>query len=250
MKHMKNKCIGCERSKRELLKSGIKFNKEHFTPKWLITLSETTNTLVKWAGHEVPAINVTIPLCEECNTAFGNNLEGHVAKIFEQLENGLGITDYQAELLVRWMWKFEGVHWHLRNDTGLYSEKYTLKQRVLQNIDAIRPNITLSVSIIDHIRPEYTDRPMGIDSMTEYSGLFVSGVFSMLAIITSHRKFDKYIPSNFTSYHLAKKLNKKKKTKVFYPKTGFIDDSQAVGVTVSTSKVLEVLHDRQSLESY
>src|SRR5262245_9695115 len=76
----------------------------------------------------------TLPLCEECNNDFGVQLERPVSLIFEALEAGEGITDKEAELLVRWLWKFEGMFWSAENHTHpelLYSDRWTLKERVL-----------------------------------------------------------------------------------------------------------------------
>jgi hypothetical protein len=106
MKHLKLVCIGCERSKADLDSLGIAFNKEHLTPKWLVKRCGTDKTSVRWLGKNVAGLNVTIPLCKECNDMFAREIESPVIHIFDQLESGAGITDYQAELLTRWMWKF------------------------------------------------------------------------------------------------------------------------------------------------
>lgn len=247
MHHLKEYCIGCGRTKAELKKLGIAFTKEHVLPEWLIKITNTNSTGIKWNGKYIPASRATIPLCKECNTIFGDRLESPTQKIFKNIESGLGLSDHEAEILVRWMWKLEGMQWYINHENCQYSDKYTLKDRVVNDIDQIRPYITLSISLIKEIEQCYDDYPMGLDSFSELSGIFVSGVFSKLAIITSHSKFDYYIPKNYTKYHLSSKLNKNDKSKVFLPKTGFINDTDAVYITMMISKYLQYLHEVDAL---
>lgn len=249
MNHLKKMCIGCGRSRDELRTNGISFGKEHVLPEWLILRTNTNNTFVRWFGQKVHGLSATIPLCEECNKLFGEKIESPVKEVFDSLESGQGITDYEAELLVRWMWKLESMQWYIDHEGWQYSNKYTLRERVLNEIDNIRPFLTLSISLIKDIDPCFGDYPIGLDSYTNFSGLFVAGVFSKLAIMTSYGLFDKYIPNNFSKYTLANKQNKKKKTKVFFPATGFEDDVEAVSMTIYASQILQKLHDDFSKEN-
>lgn len=239
--HLKDRCVACERSRKDLQDLGIKFNKEHLSPGWLIKMTGTDKTYIRWLGRKVHGLSATIPLCEECNSDFGNEIETLVAQIFRDLEAGKGITDYEAELLVRWMWKFEGMLWHLLNEKGVYSDVYTLKERVLSDLDSIRPHLTLAIAKISDIDPSHGDKPMGIDSINHRSAIFVSGVFSKLAIMVSHREFDDFIPRKFSIYHLKDIADNK--AKVFFPDTYFEDDNKAVYVTYTASPLLSALHD-------
>lgn len=239
-------CIACERTKQDLQVLNIPFNKEHLSPQWLVKLTGTDKTFVAWMGKRIPGLSVTIPLCKDCNSVFGTEIEKPTIQIFNDLESGKGITDYQAEILIRWMWKFEGMHWHLFNKAGSYSDKYTLRKRVLQDLDAIRPYLTLAVARLSSIDASHGDKPMGIDSRNLVSAIFVSGVFSELAIIVSLRIFDDFIPRKFSIYHLDKNSNNKKK--VFFPDTNFEDDNEAVWVTATISPLLSRLHDEYQLE--
>ena len=87
-------------------------NKEHFWPQWLINKTGTTRGLIKWIDDKwISPRAGTIPICSKCNAEFGKELEGPVSKIFDDLLYGKGLSDWDAELLVRWLWKFEGFLW-------------------------------------------------------------------------------------------------------------------------------------------
>jgi hypothetical protein len=244
MRHLKEKCAGCE-------KEEFTISKEHFFPEWLILRTNTNNTTIRWGNKWLPALSCTIPLCDACNKLFGEHLESPVAHIFDEIETGKGLSDFEAELLIRWMWKFEGLGWYANpaNKNWIYSDKYTLRERVLGNIDTIRPRLTLAISLIHKINPEHDDLPMGIDSETRISAIHVAGVFSKTAIIVSDNIFDSLIPPNFSIYHLSDKVNKKKQTKVFFPRTGFLDDDIAVFSTKAASVKLSAVHDIYALRN-
>jgi hypothetical protein len=79
-------------------------------------------------------MSATLPLCAACNHNFGAQLEGPVSAAFEDLEARRGIADEQAELLIRWLWKYEGIFWSAENVgrlDALYSDRWTLKERGL-----------------------------------------------------------------------------------------------------------------------
>jgi hypothetical protein len=84
-KHMKRRCAGCERI-------GIRTNKEHVFPKWLIKRTGTDKTGIRWGGiSKMSALSATMPLCLKCNQAFGDELERPVSRIFDDLEADRGI---------------------------------------------------------------------------------------------------------------------------------------------------------------
>ncbi len=82
--------------------------KEHVFPKWLIIRTGTNKTGIRWGNKIIPALSVTVPLCKSCNQAFGKYLEAPIKKVFDDLESQKGISDIEADLLVRWLWKLEG----------------------------------------------------------------------------------------------------------------------------------------------
>ncbi|MEH2523999.1 MULTISPECIES: hypothetical protein [unclassified Bradyrhizobium] len=96
------RCSGCDRV-------GLRMTKEHFFPKWLIEHAEVHHEGITWLDEQtIDPDKATIPLCQECNEGFGNALEGRVAEIFRELDREAAISEDDAELLVRWLWKFEG----------------------------------------------------------------------------------------------------------------------------------------------
>lgn len=195
----------------------------------------------------IPGLAATLPLCEECNSIFGTELESPVAQIFEELEIGRGLSNYEAELLIRWLWKIDGIIWKVNNPNDKYNEKYTLKERVLNPIDQIRPCLVLAISIIETTDLGFEDLPMGIDSTNELDMIFVSGVLSRVAIMVTLDYFEHLIPPNFSTYRLQQKVDKKDTTKVFFPKKGFLECATAVGITIEASIKLSAEHDKAIL---
>jgi hypothetical protein len=235
---MKKKiCVACGQTNRKL-------SKEHFWPQWLIERTNTNATGVKWInGKYIPAGAATISLCEKCNNDFGRYLEAPVSKIFDDLENSRGISDLEAELLVRWLWKFEGLHWTIDKPFDSYTYIYSLRERVLLPIDQIRPALVLAVSMIDQLDLSYGDAPVGIDSFNEVNAVFVAGVFSRVAMMVLFRDFENYVPPNFSLYGLLPELDLTAHQKIFFPKTGFKDDTDAVTITKLSAIKLSQLHD-------
>lgn len=203
MSELKSKCIACDGI-------GKRMNKEHLFPKWLILRTKTHKTKIRWhEGKKIPGLAATLPICEECNTLFGAELESPVAQIFDCLENEEGISDFKAELLIRWLWKMDGMFWIVNNPTSVYSEKYTLKEKVLSPIDEVRSKLVLSISLIQTMDFGFDDLPTGIDSVTHFDGIFVTGVFSRIAIMVTLDCFNDLIPDNFSTHNLEEKMNKK-----------------------------------------
>src|SRR5687768_18239183 len=179
-------------------------SKEHFWPDWLIEMTQTHRTSVRFGPDQrINPKSFVVPLCDSCNKAFGRELEGPVAHAFRQLEAGHGISDIEAELIIRWLWKLEGLFWRFSHPHDLYSTKYTLKERVLRPLDDIRGSLSLAVSVAERIEPEFGDAPMGIDSWTHLNAIHVAGVFSRVAVMVLYQKFENQVPDNFSIYRLA-----------------------------------------------
>jgi len=214
MSELKSKCIACDGT-------GKKMNKEYLFPKWLIHRTKTHKTNIRWhEGKKIPGLAATLPICEECNVLLGAELESPVAQIFDSLENEKGISDFEAELLIRWLWKMDGMYWKGNNPNCVYSEKYTLKDRALNPIDEVRPNLVLAISIIQTIDLGFEDSPMRIDSLNEVDGIFVACVFSRIAIMVTLGCFNDLIPINFSTYHLEENLDEKIQAKSSFPRKG------------------------------
>jgi hypothetical protein len=237
LKYLKQKCVACERS-------GVDMNKEHVFPQWLILRTNNHNTSIRWMkNRRVPALRATLPLCRECNSAFGHELERPVSRLFDEIESQEGISDTDAEFLIRWLWKTQGFLWCAANPEHKYTENYTLRERVLRPIDSIREHLVLAVALIDRLHPESTDWPMGIDSNTLHDAVFVAGVFSKIALMVLIDSFVLLVPRRFSIYNLAPKRDAATSAKLFFPKTGFSDDVEAVGVTFLASQPIAEAHD-------
>lgn len=222
-----------------------KITKEHFWPRWLATRTGTHKTGVPWLGEKrITAYSAKLPLCSRCNRDFGTHLEGPVSQIFDDLETGNGISDTEAEILVRWLWKFEGLAWRFMDPEGTYSQKYTIRERVLNPIDEIREQLVLAIALIEEIDPNFRDAPMGIDSMNRVNAIFVSGVFSRIAILVVHSMAETEIPGSFSLYHLLPSRGAESNTKLFFPKTGFEKCTDAVATMTLISPHLSYLHDQ------
>lgn len=174
---------------------------------------------------------------------FGRELEAPVSRIFTDLEAGQGISDLEAELLIRWLWKFEGLYWIFSHPQDKYTEKYTLRERVLHPIDDIRFELSLAISIVQDINPEFEDSPMGLDSWNEHDATFVAGVFSRVAIMVLHQRFESDVPKEFSLYRLKDRNAPDRAAKLFYPKTGFRTCVEAVGITRMAGLYLSHAHD-------
>ena len=236
-KHLKHQCAGCERT-------NVEMNQEHVYPEWLIRHTGTNKTSIRRVGgNKVNPLSATLPLCVECNKVFGKELEIPVSKIFNDLESKKGISENEAELLIRWLWKIDGLFWIAFNPKGNYSHTYTLRQRVLQPLDSIRSKLLLAVALINNIDPTFGDKPLGIDSHCTSDAIFVAGVFSQVALMVVYESFKDMIPSSYSTLKLKNSPDSLSNGKFFYPKVGFKDDVEAVGVSGLASKELSIAHD-------
>lgn len=221
-----------------------RINKEHFWPQWLIERTGTHRTSVRLTPTKrVNPKALVVPLCGRCNTDFGRELEAPVSRIFEDLESGKGISDVEAELLIRWLWKFEGLFWIFTHPENKYTEKYSLRERVLQPIDDARSELSLAISLAEEIDPSFGDAPMGIDSWNEYDATFVAGVFSRVAIMVLRQRFEPDVPSEFTVYRLGDRNATDRAAKLLYPKIGFRTCVEAVNITRNAGLYLSHAHD-------
>lgn len=222
LKHFKDQCVCCERT-------GQKMNREHIFPKWLLQHTNTRKDMFGWIYGKVPADQATVPLCEECNSKLGTELEGPVRTIFNAIESGEGFNDNDAELLIRWMWKIVGLfYWTICNKHWKYGF-ITLKEHVLSRIILPRSRISIALSLIEDPNEEYGCAPVGLDAFSFYSNIYAVGVFSKLCIVVFHSSFEKYIDQSiWTVYRLSDHpmvLNPQNKV---YPQYGFKTGSSAL----------------------
>lgn len=221
--------------------------KEHFWPKWLIERTGTSRTGVKWRGtaRKVNPKAATLPLCKRCNHDFGQELEVPVSRIFREVEIGDGLSDNEIEILIRWLWKLEGLAWLMHHPLGNYSPSFTLRQRVLGPIAELRPHLTLAISLIDQIDPIHGDAPLGLDSENIKNAIFVSGVFSRIAMMCLLTDAVDRVPRRYFSVYSLGPSNSVPgaDAKLFFPMTGFKNDNDAVVVTKAVSAELDAFHE-------
>ena len=162
-----------------------------------------------------------------------------MSRILDDIEAARGLSDNEAELVVRWLWKIDGLLWHISHPTHDYSPIYTLREPVLRPLDAIRGELILAVALCANVDPTYGDARMGLDSHGAIDGIFVSGVFSRIAMMVVLAPFEDLIPQQFSSYRLGPTGGKPDAdAKLFYPKTSFPTDTELVGVTWLCSQQL------------
>jgi hypothetical protein len=222
--------------------------REHFFPRWLINYAGVHNEGIWWIHDEeekVGAESATIPLCGECNHTFGTTLEGPVAEIFRQLEDGAAISEDEAELLVRWLWKFEGLQWTaVKNDpNGRYTSRYTLRERIETSrvFNEVRDSMVLAIALAhSNDRNEW---PMGLDTPVSENALTMSGVFGRVALICSLSQFADIIPDVYGKFFFGSPVAKRA-NKVFLPPMSFIHAyAGAVDMTRVVGHMLAGLHD-------
>jgi hypothetical protein len=239
-RHLKEMCAGCE-------KPHSRMSREHVFPRWLIKLTNTHKTSIRWvAGNRIPAFRATLPLCANCNQEFGEQLENPASFIFADLESKKGISAKEAELLVRWLWKIDGMFWKAIHPNMRYTPRHTLRERVLRPLDDVREHLVLAISLIKGIDPSFKDKPLGIDSHCFLDAIFCCGVFSHLAILITHELFADMLPSAYSQFKFVKGVNPSDDEKLFFPKYGFSDDIQAVGTSVELGRYLSAAHDTLS----
>ena len=218
--------------------------KEHFWPRWLIQKTNTHRTGVKWEGDKyINPQKATVPLCAKCNHDFGAQLEGPMSSLLPAIEAGHGLSDNEAELVIRWLWKFEGLAWQFAHPDRRYTRKYTLRQRVLNRIDEMRPHLILAVSLAERIEDGFDDEPMGLDTPISENATCVGGVFGRVAMIVLLADFRHMLPAHMSIHQLKAEHDDLSDTKLFFPKTGFRACSEAVYVMRQLGDALATAHD-------
>jgi hypothetical protein len=245
---LKLRCLGCDRA-------GPRVTKEHFFPKWLIEYADVRRRGITWpqkAGldwtdkRNVDPDKAVVPLCDECNATFGKVLEGPVAGVFRALDREGGLSDHDAELLVRWLWKFEGLQWGIFRDhnTDEYTGRYTLRERVTTSkaFDEIRSELVLAVALARANDPGHGDWPMGLDTPVGENAITMSGVFRRVALIVSLARFADKIHPAFGQYAFGPRPADRN-AKVFSPPCSFLTPRGAVTATQEAAMELCALHD-------
>ena len=220
--HFKDFCICCEQSGKEM-------NKEHFYPQWLLRRTKTQKDLFSSPYGEIPADQITVRLCKDCNSKLGKELESPVSKVFDCIESGKGFNDYEAELLIRWMWKITGVfYWSICNDRWKYGA-ITLKERVLSRISYPRDRLALAISLIHDSEENFGCAPVGLDVFPLFSNVYAAGVFSKLCLVVLYSSYMREVEKEgWTVYRLNNSPNVLNLEKRIIPAVGFQTSREAV----------------------
>ncbi len=240
----KFRCLACE-------KPNLKRNKEHYWPKWLIAFAEATQEPLPWLGKNVLADSIQIPLCEDCNSAFGLALENPMSQLLPKISKGQAITDLDCELAVRWLWKFEGLAWtayHFHDAARHYTSRFSLRERVLgdSSLDGMREQLVVAIALAHRNDSHNLDWSLGIDSgISDHDAIFVSGVFRNVALMVVLADYADAIPPMFSKYRLASKRTTSADN-VLQPEFVFPMVSDAEITTVVASRRLKGLHERHA----
>lgn len=238
-KRFKKECVACG-------ERGSKITREHYWPLWLVELTRSGKTPVGWLpGHKVLPYSTTLPLCARCNKDFNFELEIPVQRIFSDLLAGRGISAKDAEVLVRWLWKFEGLQWRFTHPMGTYAYNgINLRNRVLNRVDLFRTEIVLALAMIDRVDEGFTGEPMGLDSANETNAVFVAGVFSRIAIMSMLRVYSYGLPKDFTVIDMPTVGAVDEDAKLYVPKPVFATCTDAVVYMRINAPQLAHLHDQ------
>jgi hypothetical protein len=222
--------------------------REHLFPLWLIRHAKVFKEGISWAGRSgINPKSATLPLCLSCNNRFGSELEGVVSGIFVRLEANEGITGSEAELLVRWLWKFYGLgacYFEAGNPYWRYSDRWTLIERVLgRPFEEVKGRLILSIGLIHANSSGYNDWPVGLDSpLGEMDTFFISGVFGRVALLTGLQKFVDLVPK-FMGTHVFASENGSADDR-FLPPICFPFSNDAINVMKEVSPRLKEVHER------
>ena len=229
LKHFKKKCICCEKENKPM-------SKEHIFPQWLLKMTGNNSINFNWIYGKIPAYNCTVPLCTDCNSILGQQLEAPVKTIFENIEKNEGFNDYDAELIIRWMWKVSGMfYWSICNDHWLYGYM-RLFDKVLKPIDMPRNRLSLAISLIKDSYQDYGYAPIGLDSVNIYSNVLSAGVFSNLSIIVFYSFLEDYFDSDkWTIYNLSNYPFLSNSNYKIKPKTSFATADEAISYTIKNA---------------
>ena len=220
--HFRDKCVCCEQS-------GKKMNKEHIFPQWLLRRTKTQNDIVSSPYGKISAGKLTAPLCEDCNSELGQILEIPVSKVFDSIESGIGFNDYEAELLIRWMWKITGLFYcSICNEHWKYGV-CSLKERVLSPISFARSRLSIAVSLIEDAFEDYGCAPIGLDAFSFFSNVYAAGVFSKICLAIIYSEYEWLIDNKkWTVYRLSDVPNVLNQKIRIVPKVGFDTGSNAI----------------------
>jgi hypothetical protein len=175
--YVKHWCPGCERIKHDI-------TKEHVFPIWLLHRCGVYDKpcIYGFDGRFIEGKDLTLPVCNGCNALWGRRLESPIQNIFNRIEVERKVSYDEAELLIRWMWKIQGMFWHYYQSRMKYAGK-NMTDRITNEIEN-KEGIGIAIALIEN--PFLSDKimPVGLDVYSRHCGILTGGVFSRLAIVT------------------------------------------------------------------
>lgn len=239
---IKKICIVCNKNKPN--------SKEHVFPIWMLKLTNTQDTKIPWLhGEKIKSIDCTMPICSDCNRLLNLYLEIPFKKVFTKLKSGKEISDYEAEITVRWMWKVSQLFWLYGQNNGYYEWKYSLKERCLTDIDIPRNRISLAICRTKlKVKNSEGNEPMGLDVIGQFDSILSAGVFSNVSILILSTKYLNLVPKYYTLYTLKKEIDKK--NKAISAKIGFKNSYEAVQSTRKITRKLLYYHETDAINDY
>lgn len=244
LSHFKDMCIVCECENKNM-------SKEHIYPQWLLDRTKTRKEQINWIYGKASADKCTIPICEECNHDLGTQLEGPVSSIFESIESGNGFNDYEAELLIRWMWKIKGMfYWSICNENWKYGFT-TLKDRVLSRIEQPRNRLAIAISLIEDAEEEFGSSPIGLDAFAIISNVYCVGVFSKISIAVIYSEFETLVDKDkWTVYTLSSVPLMMNPNYRVYPMVGFKTGREAIHTTKLKFGNNSIIYNKHELYAF
>jgi hypothetical protein len=102
----------------------------------------------------------------------------------------------------------------------------------------------LCVTLAERRDPEFEEGALGLDSFNIHNAIFVSGVFSRVALLVCLAAIEEHIPAVFSKYRLAPtREGASSKAKLFYPAVGVPTCTDAIAMMRGISPALSKLHD-------
>ncbi|WP_309092958.1 hypothetical protein [Phenylobacterium sp.] len=224
--------------------------KEHIWPRWIIERANAGGDQFKWIGGSRATPNkAVVPLCYDCNQRLGTELEGPVSEAFRDVEAGHGLSGRQCALLVKWLWKFEGLFWCWEHPHGRYSDLWSVTERTTQDaaIESIADGLSLGIGLI-HANEREDVWPVGVDTPLGEQGVCVAGVFSRVAIAVSYSDLTGVFVGGLDFQPLSRDFIRSDE-KSFFPATRFPTSGAAIDFMKTAGPIAADLHERAMLSA-
>jgi len=237
----RERCLGCGLHSPD--------TKEHVYPVWLLKETKTWNYPIGWiSGKKIPGKNCVFPICNDCNQIFNDMLEGPFHKIFKKIKEKGSINDYEAEIVIRWMWKTTQLFYMISQKRENVAWSTNVREKSTSPIERPRSRISLALALTkDNIENKAGAEPLGLDVLPKYSVVLSAGVFSNISIITFYSKYRNLIPNEYDVHTLLSESNKDQEMEIIINHS-FSDSFSAIDTTIKVANKLLPLHEKDCLD--